>query len=141
MSDQIRQEILARWTTAGTAAQGFIPAPGSGATITIWDSGANENQSRTAGNNVKGYRWKRLIMSSTASADSAASGVVFQYSVDNGANWDTIVSYTDTAAGAPNIHYVSVSFPRIRVQYTNSASVLTTWRGTLVGDEYERASQ
>jgi hypothetical protein len=137
-----RQEILARWILAGTAAQGYIPAPGSAATITIWDSGSNEGAQQLQGaSNVKGVRFKRLIMESTTSHDSGASGVVFQSSSDNGTNWDTIVSYTDTAAGAPNIHYVSVSFPRVRVRYTNSANVLTAWRGSLVGDEYERASQ
>ena len=139
-----RQEVLKKWQTNGTADQGFVVAPGSGATITIWDSGdpqGSATASRTGKDKNAGARFKRLIMTSTASADSGASGVVFQASFDDGANWDTIVSYTDTAAGAPNIHYVSVAAPRLRVRYTNSASVLTTWRGTLMGDEYERASQ
>lgn len=137
-----RQEVLARWITGGTAAKGYIVAPGSGATITIWDSGSREGtQQLYEGTNAKAVRWKRLIMTNVPSADSGASGVSFEASFDNGTNWDVIVTYTDTAAGAPNIHYVSVSYPRIRVRYTNSASVLTTWRGSLVGDEYERASQ
>lgn len=135
MSTDNRPETLARWITGGTVAQGYVVAPGSAATITIWDSGSNDPSGS------KGARWKRLIMTNTASADSGASGVVFQVSSDNGTNWDTIVSYTDTAAGAPNIHYVSVSAPRLRVRYTNSAAVLTAWRGHLIGDEYERASQ
>ncbi len=135
MSLDNRQELLKRWTLTGTAAQGFVPAPGSGATITIWDSGNNDPSSSRA------VRFKRLIYTNSSSADSGASGVVFQESADNGTNWKTIVSYTDTAVGAPNIRYVSISFPRVRVTYTNSAAVLTEWNGSLVGDEYERASQ
>jgi hypothetical protein len=135
MSLDNRAETLARWKTGATSSTGYVTAPGSGATITIWDSGANDPSG------TKGHRWKRLVMSSTASADSGANGVSFEISSDNGTNWDVLIQYTDTAAGAPNIHYVSVSAPRIRVRYTNSAAVLTTWRGSLIGDEYERASQ
>lgn len=145
MSDApMRQELLAKWITGGTAANGYIVAPTSGQTITIWDSGSNELPSRvgSSANNSRGTRWKRLIMSSTASHDSGTNGVSFEMSFDNGTNWDVIVTYTDTAAGAPNIHYVSVpGAPRLRVRYTNSANTLTTWRGSLVGDEYERATQ
>ena len=130
-----RQELLKRWTLTGTAAQGYVAAPGSGATITIWDSGNNDPSGSRA------VRWKRLIYTNTASADSGANGVSFEASYDNGTNWDVIVQYSDTTAGAPNIRYVSVSAPRLRVRYTNSAAVLTSWRGSLVGDEYERASQ
>lgn len=137
-----RQQILARWKTGGTAANGYIVAPGSGATITLWDSGADEAaQQLQVTSGTKGIRLKRLIYTSTSSADSGASGVSFEQSSNNGSTWNVIVTYTDTAAGAPNIHYVSISFPRVRVRYTNSASVLTTWDGQIVGDEYERASQ
>lgn len=137
-----RQETLARWTFTGTAAQGYIPAPGSGATITIFDSGSRENtQPGATANYTAGRRWKRVIMSSTSSHDSAANGVSFEVSYDNGANWDVLVQYSDTAVGAPNVHYVSMAAPRWRVRYTNSANVLTAWRGDLIGDEYERASQ
>jgi hypothetical protein len=142
MSLDNRQEQLARWITGGTAANGYVAAPASAATITIYDSGSNEAQQQlqvTTGS--KGTRFKRVIMSSTSSHDSGASGVSFQASFDNGANWDVVVTYTDTAAGAPNIHYVSVAFPRWRIRYTNSANTLTAWRGCVVGDEYERASQ
>jgi len=130
-----RQETLAAWKTGGTAADGYVVAPGSGATITLWDSGNNDK----AG--AKAVRWKRLIYASTSSADSGASGVSFEFSNTNGSTWDVLVTYTDTALGAPNIHYVSISFRRVRVRYTNSAAVLTVWNGSLVGDEYERASQ
>ena len=135
MASDDRQQVLAKWKTGGTAADGYIAAPASGATITIWDSGAD----LATGN--RGARFKRLIMTSTASHDSGALGVSFETSSDDGANWDVIATYTDAAAGAPNIHYVSVSAPRVRVQYTNSANVLTTWRGHLAADEYERATQ
>jgi hypothetical protein len=135
MSYDNRQERLANWKTAGTAATGYVVAPGSAATITIWDSGSNDTSGTKAG------RWKRLIMTSSASADSGTNGVSFEASWDNGANWRVLVQYTDTAAGAPNIHYVAVAAPRLRVRYTNSAAVLTTWDGSLFGDQYERATQ
>ena len=136
-----RQELLASWVGL-TAVDGSVAAPGNAATITIFDSGSREGTQQLAGQRFnKGVRWKRIITSSVASADSGASGVSFQASFDNGTNWDVIVTYTDTAAGAPNIHYVSVAFPRWRMRYTNSAAVLTSWRGSIVGDEYERASQ
>lgn len=130
-----RQELLKRWTLTGTAAQGFVVAPGSGATITIWDSGANDPSGTRA------VRWKRLVYTNTASADSGASGVSFEISSDNGTNWDVLVTYSDTAAGAPNVRYVSIAHARVRLRYTNSAAVLTSWRGSLVGDEYERSTQ
>lgn len=136
-----RQEILARWTLTGTAAQGYIAAPGSGATITIFDSGSRENTAtQQQAIYSKGVRWKRVCMSSYASHDSGANGVTFEASFDNGTNWRTMYSYTDTTAGAPNIHWVATPWPRWRVRYVNSANVLTAWEGSLMGDEYERGT-
>jgi hypothetical protein len=85
--------------------------------------------------------WKRVIMTSVSSHDSGTNGVSVEASFNDGANWDVLVTYTDTAAGAPNIHYIAVAVPRWRIRYTNSANVLTTWRGCLAGDEFERATQ
>lgn len=135
MSADNRPELLKRWITGGTAAQGYVVAPGSGATITIWDSGSNDPSG------TRGVRYKRLVYTNTASHDSGASGVSFEVSSDNGTNWDVLVTYSDTAVGAPNVRYVSIAHPRVRLRYTNSANVLTTWRGSLVADEYERSTQ
>lgn len=134
------QIILARWTGL-TSVNGSVAAPGNGSTITIFDSGTTVAGQQYSSMDAIGVNWKRVIMTSVSSHDSGASGVVFQASFDDGTNWDTIVSYTDTAAGAPNIHYVALSVPRWRVRYTNSANVLTSWRGNLVGDEFDRSTQ
>ena len=130
MASDDRMQLLAKWNTGMTDADGFVTAPGSAATITIWDSGSTVNA---------GTRYKLLVMTNTPSHDSGASGVSFQVSSDNGLNWDTYITYTDTAAGSPNVHWVALAAPRMRVRYTNSANVLTTWRGNLMADEYERA--
>lgn len=135
MSLDNRQQVLAKWTTAGTAVQGFIAAPGSGATITLYDSGADGSTSTNAG-----ARFKRLIVNVISSAASAASGLQFDESHDNGTNWDNLVSYSVSATTYTK-SIVSVSAPRVRVRYVNSAAVLTTWRGAVIGDEFERASQ
>lgn len=134
MASDDRQQILAKWTTAGTAAQGFIAAPGNGSTITIWDSNAGGKSPNG------GARFKRLILDNFSSHASAANGVSFEESSDDGANWEVLIQYTQTAAGYDK-RYVSVSAPRVRLQYINSAAVLTAWRGCLIGDEYERATQ
>lgn len=134
-----RQEMLARWKTGSTSATGFVTAPASGATITIWDSGANEaNANVTA--SAKGHRWKRLIWNGIASHDSGANGLSFEQSFDDGTNWDVLVQYTNLASTVYQ-RFVAVSGPRVRVRYTNSASTLTIWRGCLIGDEYERGTQ
>ena len=125
-----QQEYLARWITGGTAAQGYVAAPGSGATITIWDSGSG----------VTGVKFKRLIWNGISSHDSGASGLSFEHSFDDGTNWDVLVAYTNTASTVYQ-RFVAVSAPRVRVRYTNSANVLTTWRGCLIGDTYDRATQ
>lgn len=122
------QIVLARWITGG--ALPYIVAPGSAATITIWDSGAGS---------ILGANWKLLIWNGIASADSGSSGLSFEESFDDGTNWDVIVAYTNSASTVYQ-RFVEVAAPRIRVRYTNSAAVLTVWRGCLIGDERERAN-
>ncbi len=67
MSDFSGQLILAKWKTGAVAADGYVTAPGSGATITIYDSGA-ANAFPGGGLMVK-----RLVWYNTTSHDSAAS--------------------------------------------------------------------
>lgn len=129
-----RQELLTRWITGGTAANGYVAAPGSGATITLWDSGSND------ASGTKGARWRRLIISTYSSHVSATNGLTVDESWDNGTNWDNVGSYTVSATTYTKT-YASVAAPRVRVRYANSANVLTSWRGGIVGDEYERATQ
>lgn len=132
MGSDDRQQVLSRWFT-GCAAP-YIVAPGSGATITLYDSGSSE----PAG--ARGARMKRVIAAIYASHASAASGLSFEVSYDNGTNWDVWVQYSISATTL-TVNYVSMAAPRWRIRYTNSASVLTAWRGANIGDEYERASQ
>ena len=128
-----QENLLA--SSYGSAA---VAAPGSGATITLWDSTANSSGSKFM--SPYGVRYKRLVVTIYSSHVSAASGLQFDESTDGGANWRNIVSYT-VAATTPTINYVSVGNHNIRVRYVNSANVLTTWEMSVVGDEYERASQ
>lgn len=129
-----RREIKATWITGGTAANGYIAAPGSGATVTLWDSNADGTAKG------KGARYKRVIVSVTSSAASGANGLSFEESWDDGTNWDVLTTYTISAATYTK-NVVAMSAPRLRVRYTNSASVLTTWRGGVIVDEYDNASQ
>jgi hypothetical protein len=132
MSADNRRELKAKWVTGGTAIQGMVVAPGSGATITLWDSGgASVGASQ-------GTRYKRVIVNVFASAASAASGLSFQESHDDGTNWDELVAFSILATTYTK-NTVAMSAPRLRVRYTNSASVLTTWRGGVIVDEYDNA--
>lgn len=124
---QGNQERLAWWYTGGTGARGDIVAPGSGSTVTLWDSG-----------NYTGGKYKLLIVSIYSSHASAANGLQFDESWDEGANWDNIVSYT-VAATTFTKNMIVVSAPRVRARYVNSANVLTAWRGGIMGDVYDRA--
>jgi hypothetical protein len=126
-----RRERKATWITGGTAAQGVVVAPGSGATITLWDSGASTKQ---------GERYKRAIVSVYSSHASGTLGLSFQESWDDGTNWDELTSYTISATTYTK-NVVAMSAPRIRVRYTNSANVLTSFRGGCIVDEYDNSSQ
>lgn len=137
--------ILAKWNMNAVSVNhgitDFVTAPGSGATITMWDSGNWE----TASTGLSGYYWrgvqlKRLVWNGVASHDSGTNGLSFEETFDDGTNWDVLVQYTNTASTVYQ-RFVAVAAPRLRVRYTNSANVLTAWRGCLVGDFNERATQ
>lgn len=118
--------------TAGTGRQA---APGSGATITLFDSNANNPGAQ------RGSRWRRLISRIKSSHISAVDGLKFQESYD-GTSWDTLIAYTvpaTTAAVPYSVYSVAVAAPNVRVTYENSANVLTTWQMTLEGDTEERS--
>jgi hypothetical protein len=128
------QLCVARGKLSTSTGDGFIAAPGSAATITLFDSGA-DNSVSTVGAAVK-----RVIVNIYASAASAASGLTFDETHDNGTNWRNVVSYT-VAANTYTKSYVSMSAPRIRVTYTNTAAVLTAWEMGVLIDGKERATQ
>lgn len=97
-------------------------APGNGATIILWDIGSPPQRMSK----------RKAITNIRTSHISAANGLEFQVSWDDGATWQDIVSYTVPAltAGVPFSGYeVLLAYPRVRCSYTNSANVLTTWTG------------
>src|SRR5690348_10468271 len=120
------QELLA--TSAGGSA---VAAPGSGATITLWSSVG------TAG--TAGSRYKKIIVNIYSSAASGTNGLVIAESNDGGTNFRTVTAVT-VAATTYTKTYVTVSAPIIKVSYTNSANVLTTWEMSVLGDQQDRAA-
>ena len=121
---------IARGVLSPAAGSGEQSPPGSGATITIYDS--------TAGNNGLQFStpvpFSRLVLSINSSANSAASGVIVEGSEDNGTNWDAMTAAQTYLTGSGLTAYdIAVTSPQVRIRYTNSASVLTTWRMSLEG--------
>jgi hypothetical protein len=121
---------IARGVLSPAAGSGEQGPPASGATITIYDSTANNNGLQ--GNPT--IPFSRLVLSINSSADGGASGLTFEGSTDNGATWDTMqtaASYT-TASGN-QIYDIAVLMPQVRIKYVNSAATLTRWRMSLEG--------
>jgi len=112
---------------------GKVAAPGSGATITLWASNANNT---AAG---KGARYKMFVINIYSSHASAASGLVISESSDKGVTWDSL-STASVSATTYTKTYFKASAPDIKIEYTNSANVLTTWRGSVMGDPMERSN-
>ena len=127
---------IARGTFAPLANSGEQSPPGSGATITIYDSTAGQNGLQ--GNPL--IPFTRLVLTVKSSADGGASGVTCEGSNDNGLHWETMVtagSYL-TASGLMTFDF-AVNMPQARIKYVNSAAVLTTWEMSLQGVIGDRA--
>lgn len=125
---------LSLTATTGTSSVAGGGPPGSGATVVLWSSAGN-------GRNSHGARYKMLVANIITSHDSAANGLTFEESNDGGTTWDVIgTGDTVTALGGYTKTYKKVSAPEVRVRYANSANVLTTWRGTIMGDPMERGN-
>lgn len=114
-----------------TAGTGQSSAPGNGATVTLFDS--------TAQNPIPGVvlrppaTFKRLHVTIISSHDSGANGFVVEGSED-GTQWDSISSFypqTYTTAGGRNFWDITRTTPHIRVRYTNSANALTKWQASV----------
>lgn len=118
--------------------EGYVAAPGSGATITLWQSAPTPNTDRRSIGPNRGRRFKRLVVNVFSSHLSAANGLVFQESQDE-VNWRDLITYSIVAVTYTK-NYVAVSAPFVRVTYANSANVLTAWEMSVLGDAYERAS-
>jgi hypothetical protein len=116
--------LIRRGNLAGTG--GAQAAPGSGATITIFDSTA-ETWCPT------GLPFERLQFNVTSSHDSAVDGVDHASSFDRGANFDTQDEDTYLATdGATSYDYL-VKGGHAKITYENSANTLTAWRYELWG--------
>jgi hypothetical protein len=118
---------LARGFLLGTSA-GVNAPPGSGATVTLFDSSVS-----TLSSWLDGLPFSRVILNVYSSHDSGASGVVFSSSFDRGTNFRAQASYTYLNANGPTSYDYLMKGGHVKVQYTNSASVLTAWEMELVG--------
>ena len=116
---------LARGFLLGTTGGGNA-APGSGATITIFDSTLNTTW-------VGSFPYNRLQFNVYSSHDSGASGVVWSSSFDRGTNFRTQDTETYLNANGPSSYDYLVKGNGTKLAYTNSANVLTAWEYELIG--------
>lgn len=125
-----RNVPIARGVLNPAAGSGEQSPPGSGATIVIYDSTATSNGLQ---GNVA-VPFARLVLTINSSANDAAPGIFWEGSDDNGLHWDTMnPSDTYTTASGLMVFDRPVTMPQVRIRYTNSANVLTTWRMSLIG--------
>jgi hypothetical protein len=110
--------------------------PTSGQTITLWSSEGTVGPVQA--NADRGARWKRIWVNIYSSHASAADGLSFEETNDDGVNWDVNVSYTIAATTYTKVS-VAVSAGGLRIRYTNSANTLSAWRFGVLGDSFERA--
>jgi hypothetical protein len=94
-------------------------APGSGATITVGGTMALPDQ--------QPYGW--LYLGLVSSHDSAALGVSAEASWDGGVTWTTVATDAYVAADGFTLFQAPMVAATMRWRYTNSANVITTWRG------------
>jgi hypothetical protein len=116
-------------------------APASGGTLTVYDTTANIGTGSGKGARAAGMRYKMIVFSIYSShVSDATTGYTVDESWDGGTNWDNLQTTAVIAATTYTKVYTKVSAPDFRCQYKNSANVLTTFRGGLVGDESERGN-
>ena len=107
--------------------------PASGGVATLYDSTATVKSNR-------GSKAKALVINVESSHDSATDGLAISESDDNAANWKTVYTrtYTQAVDGRLKVIYKLIGAPDVRVQFTNSANTLTTFRWAVLTDERER---
>lgn len=130
-----RPVTIARGKLVILPGDGEIAAPGSGATITLYDQILDYPIAHVAlsGVQIPQCPFSRLQLTVLSSADSAANGIVFAESQDDGVNFDTASTQTYlTASGLMTFDYACRG-GHPRITYQNSAAVLTSWRFTLTG--------
>ena len=114
-------------------------APGNGATITLQTIMDPAATSVTSGvQPASWYTW--LVLALVASHDSGASGVSVEVSYDAGVTWRVMGTSSYVAANGwwKFKQHITVGGV-MRLRYTNSANVLTTFTGCvyLSNEEYE----
>lgn len=126
-----RPITIARGILAPVAGDPEQSPPGSGATITIYDSTLDKP---TGIKSKESQPFGRIRLTMYSSHDSAASGVVFNLSEDYGAHWrqQSAQSYTN-AGGVTSYDLNASGAADVQILYTNSANVLTAWEMSLVG--------
>ena len=131
-----REILIARGVLAPAAGSGEQAAPGSAATITIYDSTVNSNGLQFS----TPLPFSRLVLTILSSNDSGAQGVVVNGSDDNGLHWDLVqIGQSYLAANGLTTFDILVVTPQVQIKYTNSANVLTSWRMSLTGVLGDRA--
>jgi hypothetical protein len=107
--------------------------PGSGGVATLYNS-------TLLSLGYIGRQAKALVINVRSSHDSAVDGLAISESDDSGTNWETVYTrtYTQAVDGRLKVIYKLVGAPDVRVTFTNSANVLTTWRWSVLIDERER---
>lgn len=129
MEATLNRVLLARGFLLGTSGGGTAP-PGSGATITIFDSTVSSLTSWT-----DGLPFNRVQLNIYSSHDSGASGLVFSSSFDRGTNFraQSTATYTYQNANGPTSYDYLMRGGHVKIAYTNSANVLTSWEMELFG--------
>jgi len=123
-------QVLAKMALSPASGSSTVGPPGSSATITLFDSttaGALAARSR-------GLVFEKVILNLLSSHASATDGVIFEVSTDRGANWESLITYTNTPGGTLFQRHVVIGASDFRIRYTNSANALTAWRGSLIGE-------
>lgn len=96
----------------------IVGPPGSGATVTLWQT-----------TDTSYFKW--LCIAMVSSADSGASGISVEVSYDAGTTWRVMGTSSYTTATGWWKFKKHITEGLMRLRYTNSAAVLTTWTGSI----------
>lgn len=118
-------------------------APGSGATVTLWDSSIDYNRTATAGTITNGAaKYKRALVTIYSSHASGTGGFTLEWCATAGGTYRTVngAGSGETVSATTLTHRdFDLIGPNMRIKYVNSSNVLTTWQVTIMLDPIERA--
>ena len=110
----------------------YVAAPGSGATITLYDSNVNVGTNRSTPH--RGLRYKHVTVSGMTSHSSAANGLRL-FNCFDGTTFETAASQDESVTGGTEFKFdFTPSAPRWKITYENDTNVLTTWRFSIEAD-------